>query len=164
MINAAVDDLENIVKDYEIPNISSETFKPDDVEERMTTSSMPTTSGTVDVPVLEDAKKASDPKPKSEKNLAEEKFERILGNDSLMKKIVAYGDESGPRPLTGQMCTIAYKAYVKDTDKLVEHDDDLNFILGDGDVVSGNHGDAFRTFESSSLRPYFYPLFLSFLS
>lgn len=139
VINAAVDDLENIVKDYEIPNIeSSETFKPDyDVEARMTTSSsMPTTSGGVDVPVLEDAKKASDPKPP--KNLAEEKFERILGNDSLMKKIVAYGDESsGQRPLTGQMCTIAYKAYIKDTDKLVEHDDDLNFILGDGDVVTG---------------------------
>lgn len=55
-----------------------------------------------------------------------------------MKKILEYGDESIGRPTKGQMVTISYEAKLKDDDqKLVDHNENLSFILGDGDVISG---------------------------
>lgn len=79
---------------------------------------------------------------KPERRLEDETYQELLGNKSLLKKITQYGDDSTPdsrRPVNGQMVTISYEAYVtNDADrKLVEHNDNLEFILGDGDVVSG---------------------------
>ena len=58
-----------------------------------------------------------------------------------MKKIIQYGEQSEDgndvRARTGQICTISYKAFLKDTETLVESNDDLSFIIGDGDVVPG---------------------------
>lgn len=54
-----------------------------------------------------------------------------------MKKILKYGDSSVGRPSNGQMVTVSYEAYLKDNrEKLVDHSDNLEFILGDGDVIS----------------------------
>ena len=72
-----------------------------------------------------------------ERNLDEEKFESILGSDSLLKKIIQYGSEP-IRPRTGQMCTISYKAFIKNSEELVEDEENMSFILGDGDVLPGN--------------------------
>ena len=78
---------------------------------------------------------------KEERNIENETFQEILGNSSLLKKITQYGEENlhefSRRPLSGQMVTIAYEAYLKDSLKLVDHNDNLSFILGDGDVISG---------------------------
>ena len=77
-------------------------------------------------------------KTQSSRRIEDETFQKMLGNDSLQKKIVEYGEEGEhSRPLNGQMVTISYEAYLKDTDKLVDHNDNLSFILGDGDVISG---------------------------
>jgi hypothetical protein len=57
-----------------------------------------------------------------------------------MKKIIQYGEEidnRDNRPSNGQMCTISYEAYLKDTQQLVEKSEELSFILGDCDVISG---------------------------
>ena len=35
------------------------------------------------------------------------------------------------------MCTISYKAFIKETNELVEDYENLSFILGDGDVMAG---------------------------
>lgn len=82
-------------------------------------------------------------KKKDERKIEDETFQEILGNSSLLKKITQYGEENLPefsrRPLNGQMVTIAYEAYLKDSLKLVDHNDNLSFILGDGDVISGNY-------------------------
>lgn len=78
---------------------------------------------------------------KEERKIENETFQEILGNSSLLKKITQYGEENLPefsrRPLSGQMVTISYEAYLKDSLKLVDHNDNLSFILGDGDVISG---------------------------
>ena len=75
------------------------------------------------------------------RNLNDETFEDILGSDSLQKKIIQYGDEDtefrSSRPLKSQMCTISYKAFIKETNELVEDYENLSFILGDGDVMAG---------------------------
>ncbi len=73
----------------------------------------------------------------------EEKFEQILGNESLLKKITQYGiqDElSKSRPYNGQVVTIYFEAYLyvdKQVKNLVDHSESLKFILGDGDVIPG---------------------------
>lgn len=42
------------------------------------------------------------------------------------------------RPNQGQMVTVAFEAYLNENrDKLVDHNDNLSFILGDNDVISG---------------------------
>ncbi len=83
---------------------------------------------------------------KPKRNLSEETYLKLLGNESLMKKIIQYGvedDEPNARPRSGQMVTVSFEAYLKHnfedeaTRKLVDHDDRLTFILGDGDVISG---------------------------
>ena len=78
---------------------------------------------------------------KEERKIENETFQEILGNSSLLKKITEYGDQSLSefmrRPMNGQMVTIAYEAYLKDSLKLVDHNENLSFILGDGDVISG---------------------------
>ncbi len=73
------------------------------------------------------------------RRLEDETFQKILGNDSLQKKIVQYGEEGEmSRPMNGQMVTISYDAFLNDQpDKLVDHNDNLSFLLGDGDVISG---------------------------
>lgn len=73
------------------------------------------------------------------RKLEDEEFEKPLGGDSLLKKIVQYGEERNGRdwrPSSGQMCIISYEAFIKDTQTSVEKNEDLSFILGDGDVVS----------------------------
>ena len=74
-------------------------------------------------------------KPK-ERSLNDEIFESILGSDSLLKKTIQYGSEP-VRPRTGQMCTISYKAFIKNSEELVEDEENLSFILGDADVMPG---------------------------
>lgn len=72
-----------------------------------------------------------------ERNLENEKYENILGNGALLKKILKYGDSNIGRPTNGQMVTIGYEAYLKDNrEKMVDHSDNLEFILGDGDVIT----------------------------
>jgi FK506-binding protein 8 len=55
-----------------------------------------------------------------------------------MKKILQYGDgdDFSSRPKNGQVCVIYYDAFLYETSKLVEHEADYSFILGDGDVIS----------------------------
>lgn len=78
-------------------------------------------------------------KAEPKRKLEDEKFEMPLGGTSLQKKITQYGEEMMGRdwrPVNGQMCTISYEATLKDTTTVVEKNDDLSFILGDGDVIS----------------------------
>jgi len=73
------------------------------------------------------------------RNIENEIWEMPLGGQSLQKKILQYGDEvSGRdyRPNRSQMCTISYTACLKDSSVVVEQNDELSFILGDGDVIS----------------------------
>lgn len=73
------------------------------------------------------------------RKLEDEIYEKPLGGDSLLKKITQYGEELNGRdyrPSTGQMCTISYEACLKDSSTVVEKNDELSFILGDGDVIS----------------------------
>ena len=66
-------------------------------------------------------------------------IEKPLGGDSLLKKITQYGEElmgRDWRPSSGQMCTISYEARLKDSEAAVEKNEDLSFVLGDGDVIS----------------------------
>lgn len=73
------------------------------------------------------------------RRLEDEVFEKPLGGDSLLKKITQYGEEMMGRdwrPTSGQMCTISYEARVKGSDAVVEKNEELNFVLGDGDVIS----------------------------
>lgn len=81
-----------------------------------------------------------------ERRIEDETYQEILGNKSLLKKITQYGDQTrsefSRRPMGGQMVTISYEAYLvnehdQSPGKLVDHNDNLNFILGDGDVISG---------------------------
>ena len=47
---------------------------------------------------------------------------------------------SKSRPSNGQIVTICYDAYLyvdKQVQNLVDHSENLKFILGDGDVISG---------------------------
>lgn len=60
-----------------------------------------------------------------------------MGNDSLLKKILEYGDSEVGRPSAGQMVTVCYEAFLKENNKLVDHNENYSFILGDGDVISG---------------------------
>ncbi len=86
-----------------------------------------------------DEKKILAPKTPA-RNLSDETFVKILGNKSLQKKIVEYGEEGdSSRPINGQMVTISYEAYLHEdpNHKLIDHSDNLSFILGDGDVTSG---------------------------
>jgi FK506-binding protein 8 len=78
------------------------------------------------------------------RNINDEGFVKILGNRSLQKKIIEYGEEAdGSRPVNGQMVTIAFDAWLHDEDpahqrsRLVDHSESLSFVLGDGDVISG---------------------------
>jgi len=76
---------------------------------------------------------------KQKRKLEDEEYEKPLGGDSLLKKITQYGEEMFSRdyrPSSGQMCTISYEACIKDSDTVVEKNEQLSFILGDGDVVS----------------------------
>lgn len=88
-------------------------------------------------------------KSKEERILENETFQEILGNSSLQKKITQYGDQNlsefSRRPLAGQMVTISYEAYLKDSLKLVDHNDNLSFILGDGDVITGTNRKIIQT-------------------
>lgn len=73
------------------------------------------------------------------RRLENEVFEKPLGGDSLLKKITQYGEEMMGRdwrPSSGQMCTISYEARVKGSEAVVEKNEELNFVLGDGDVIS----------------------------
>jgi hypothetical protein len=93
--------------------------------------------------------------PIERRHLKDEKYEELLGNRSLLKKILDYGDidindvDESNRPERGQMCTIDYEAFLVKTNenddgndheidesKTVEKNDNYSFILGDGDVVS----------------------------
>jgi FKBP-type peptidyl-prolyl cis-trans isomerase len=60
-------------------------------------------------------------------------FYDMLGNGSLTKRVIHFGDES-KRPLNGQICTISYTARLENG-SIVERQDDYQFIIGDGDVV-----------------------------
>lgn len=75
------------------------------------------------------------------RNLNEETYEKPLGNDTLQKRIIQYGDEETQykqsRPQNGQMVTISYKAFIKESNEIVEDNEDLTFILGDSDVMPG---------------------------
>ena len=85
----------------------------------------------------------SSPTPPPPKSVEKEVFEKILGNDSLMKKITQYGiqDElAKSRPANGQVVTVDYEAYLyvnEEKQKLVDNAENLKFILGDGDVING---------------------------
>ena len=85
----------------------------------------------------------SSPPPPPPKSVEKEVFEKILGNDSLMKKITQYGiqDElAKSRPANGQVVTVDYEAYLyvnEEKQKLVDNAENLKFILGDGDVING---------------------------
>jgi len=73
------------------------------------------------------------------RNIENEIWELPLGGESLKKKITQYGEEimgRDYRPNRSQMCTISYTASLKDTSEVVEQNDELSFILGDGDVIS----------------------------
>lgn len=71
------------------------------------------------------------------RNIEDEKFVKILGNDTLQKRITQYGVEDS-RPTNGQMVTISYEAYLhNDQQKLVDYSENYSFVLGDGDVISG---------------------------
>lgn len=73
------------------------------------------------------------------RRLENEVFEKPLGGDSLLKKITQYGEEMMGRdwrPSSGQMCTISFEARIKGSEVVVEKNEELNFILGDGDVIS----------------------------
>lgn len=67
------------------------------------------------------------------KNKERETFYDMLGNGSLTKRVIKFGDES-KRPLNGQICTISYTARLENG-SIVERQDDYQFILGDGDIV-----------------------------
>ena len=75
----------------------------------------------------------------TQRRIEDEKFESLLGNDSLQKKITQYGeDDDMSKPMQGQMVTISFEAFLKDNpEKLVDHNDNLSFILGDNDVITG---------------------------
>lgn len=118
--NTSLDE-DNLEKDYEITNVT-------DNSARMTKSEQ---FVNLDSAELAESKSRV-------RNLADEVYEQPLGSESLLKKIVQYGEED-MRPQNGQMCTISYKAFIKDTDQLVEQDDELSFILGDGDVIPGRN-------------------------
>lgn len=78
-------------------------------------------------------------KEEPKRKLEDEVFEKPLGGDSLQKKITQYGEQfmgRDWRPVNGQICTISYEAKLKDTSTVVEKNDDLSFVLGDGDVIS----------------------------
>ena len=120
--NTSLDE-ENLEKDYEIPSMTSLNTNQMIKSEQFVNLD----SAGLEQPVTTN---------KRVRNLADEVYEQPLGSDSLQKKIVQYGDED-TRPRNGQMCTISYKAYIKDTDEIVEQDDNLSFILGDGDVIPG---------------------------
>lgn len=71
-----------------------------------------------------------------DKKIQDETYQEILGNKSLLKKITQYGGDE-VRPINGQIVTISFDAYLKDSPKLVDHSEEFNFILGDGDVIPG---------------------------
>lgn len=86
-----------------------------------------------------DKVEAEKTKEEPNRKLEDEVFEKPLGGDSLLKKTIQYGEElmgRDWRPSSGQMCTISYEACLKDTTTIVEKNEELSFILGDGDVIS----------------------------
>jgi FK506-binding protein 8 len=86
-----------------------------------------------------DEKKIPPPKTPA-RNVNDESFVKILGNKSLQKKIIEYGEEGdSSRPINGQMVTISYEAYLHEDpiQRLIDHSESMSFILGDGDVISG---------------------------
>ena len=52
----------------------------------------------------------------------------------MTKKIIQRGVDN-ERPRTGQMCTVKYTTRLVDDESVLENIEDLQFILGDGDVV-----------------------------
>jgi hypothetical protein len=93
---------------------------------------------------LEDAQKSPTEEPFEEVKVEEEEEEveleedpilDILGNSSLIKKILKKGAKD-QRPKNGQICTISYKTRLED--KIIEDKSSYQFILGDADVVPGN--------------------------
>ncbi|CAH1795894.1 unnamed protein product [Owenia fusiformis] len=69
-----------------------------------------------------------------ESNDKEEEWMQVLGNDSLLKKIVEKGDGRETRPVGGEIVTISCVEKLE-SDKIVDINSELTFTLGDGDVV-----------------------------
>jgi len=144
--NTSLDD-ENLERDYEIPNFNSlkaaheftslkqEQFVNLDTSEldsKLNGFNQDITQAEVSQPKLA-------VKTTKVRNLNEETYEKPLGNDTLQKRIIQYGDEETQykqsRPQNGQMVTISYKAFIKESNEIVEDNEDLTFILGDSDVM-----------------------------
>jgi FK506-binding protein 8 len=122
---------EDYEKDYEITNM-------DNMKSSITSMSEEVDQKEDNIPAIP---VETLPKPPP-RNVEKEKFEQILGNKSLLKKITQYGSQDEiqkSRPINGQVVTIFYEAYLcvdEKCEKLVDHNENLEFILGDGDVVS----------------------------
>ncbi|CAF0749382.1 unnamed protein product [Brachionus calyciflorus] len=125
------EEVDKLVKEYEIPNFADNILKN---EIESLTQEISAKLQEVRGKTEEELKEELEKKP--ERQIENEKYENILGNDSLLKKTLKYGDSVVGRPTNGQMVTINYEAYLKDNrDQLVDHNEDYSFILGDGDVI-----------------------------
>ncbi|XP_077989023.1 peptidyl-prolyl cis-trans isomerase FKBP8-like [Glandiceps talaboti] len=64
-----------------------------------------------------------------------EEWMDILGYGLLKKKVIKEGKGIDSRPVRGQMVTIRCEGYLENDNKVEEHSS-LQFILGDGDVIT----------------------------
>ncbi|GAB1605155.1 peptidyl-prolyl cis-trans isomerase FKBP8-like isoform X1 [Argonauta hians] len=60
----------------------------------------------------------------------------ILGNGLLLKKVIKYGKGETTRPLQGHKVTLRTKGVLPDG-TVVDENESITFILGDGDVIAG---------------------------
>jgi len=151
----ADEDLDDLDKEYEIPTFNQSKSNENElskiglnlnalneqiealkqqIDEDQTTQT--------DQQTVEQSRTEQKEQENKKRNIEEEQFVKILGNDALQKKITQYGVEDS-RPTNGQMVTISYEAYLhnnNDNDeqqKLVDYSEEYSFVLGDGDVISG---------------------------
>jgi len=86
----------------------------------------------------EELKQADGVKEEMEKELEEnDGWVKILGNDSLMKKVITPG-RPNVRPLRGDVCTIKIEGRLRDKEEVVfEQSHEMTVQLGDAEVIGG---------------------------
>lgn len=142
-------DVDKLVNDYEIPTFGDSVTTNGDaksIEDELAAKAEQIKADLHEASATTPPPSSPTEKKPVERRIEDETYQEILGNKSLLKKITQYGDQTrsefSRRPMGGQMVTISYEAYLvnehdQSPGKLVDHNDNLNFILGDGDVISG---------------------------
>ncbi|CAD5116695.1 DgyrCDS5554 [Dimorphilus gyrociliatus] len=89
---------------------------------------------------IENLQTETESKGESNEDIAEKKEEEkeeqwvdVLGTGALLKKTIKKG--SGEKPTRGECIFINLQIFLKETDKLIESYPNLEFVVGDGDVI-----------------------------